>query len=1216
MNPPRPGSGSVSRSKLFPLFSFPSFASLVLLVAIAALSSSDLHAQAGRAGLISQAVKESDRVVLSGNVHPLATRANDRGAVDASMPADRMFLLLKRSPQQELALKAAIEGLHDKNSPSFHKWLTPAQFGAQWGAADSDIAAVTAWLQSHGFKVAGPTTGRTMIEFSGTAGQVQDAFHTTIHTYDVKGEIHHANATDPQIPAALAPVVAGVTKLNDFRPKSQAAKGKQGFYDSKTRKVRPALTAPVDGFDTLFVGPSDAATVYNTPNKALNPAYSGSTLDGTGTIIGIVGDSNIDLTQVANYRALFGLPANVPTVIVDGADPGENSDAAEAYLDIEVSSAIAPGASVYLYTSATLDNAISRAVNDGKADILNVSFGECEASLESSGNSYYESVWEQATAEGMSVTVASGDSGSAGCDISAGTPVPTLAYYGLQVNGLATGSYNIAVGGTDFGVLAGPFGGGQDFTKYATETSTPGTLRSALGYIPEVPWNDSTYTYPPQGLDGNFPLDPPGDDIRAGGGGASNCFQGGIDQNGNIVCTAGHPRPSWQEAPGMPENNVRNIPDVSFLSGDGFNYAIWATCTDQDVDTTNTVITECVPGSDGTPGDFNIGGYGGTSAAAPAFAGMLALVNQSTGNRQGQANYVLYQLARTVPAVFHDVVAGNNSVSCQEGTPDCKKTGAGYFYTTGYDAVAGYDLASGLGSVDVSAMIKNWAAARLASASLTLKLTPTSITHGQTIVEDATVTASGAAATGIITLVAEASATLPQGATLATSPLIVEGAFGGTGPVNLNNLPGGSYNVVANYGGSSALGLAQATSNAVAVTVSPETSAVTVSSTDLDPASKGIAVTASAPYGFPLTFSALPYGKSSPVVAGKVIPNGIATGTVTFAVGGTSLGTAPLSAGTATSKSTVLPVGTYTATATYGGDLSFDPSTGTEAVTITKATTKLALAGPSAANSSGPTVFVVSLAADSEGVAPTGTVILMAGTTTLGQGTLVGTAGSATSLASGTVSISVTNLPASNSQVTAVYSGDANYGGATSNVLLVQGEAAFKIADLAVTLTSEHSTAAGVLSVTSLNGYAGTVNLTCAPLTASTTVSPAECAMDPASIAVTANGTSEPLILIFGQGTKLPKGISVGGDVASNGKWLGAGGAVLALCLFFGVPARRRGWRSMIGMVLLLVALGSFSACSSKAKFISKGTYTFQVVGTDSVDSTKTATAKVTVTVL
>ncbi|HTJ29067.1 MAG TPA: S53 family peptidase, partial [Acidobacteriaceae bacterium] len=730
------------------------WAAVLSLCAFALPLAAQQRSASEQRSVVTQPVDESRRVVLHGSVHPLATRVADRGPVDPALPASRMYVVLKRSPEREAALRAAIEALHDRNSPSFHKWMTPAQFGAQWGASDADIAAVTAWLQSHGFKVAGATAGRTLIEFSGTAGQISEAFHTTIHSYLVNGVLHHANAANPQIPEALAPVIAGISALNDFHPRPQMRKGPRGVYNAATHRVepdansasrtggvRPQLTASGQFGDFLYVGPADAATIYNSPIPALNPAATGATIDGSGAVIGVIGDSSISTTQLANYRTLFGLAPNPITVVLDGStDPGENNDAVEAYLDTELANGIAPGAQLYYYVAADtnvnygVDLASVRAVNDNLVDVLSLSFGECEAYL-GADNAFYAGLWEQATAQGISVTVSSGDSGSAGCD---DANTQTEAYYGLQVNGLASTPYDLAVGGTDFAALAGPDGSGADFTNYVSETTAPTTLRSALGPIPETPWNDAIASFPPTTITASIPYTVPYANIVAAGGGKSGCLSGATTDSG-FICVGSYDKPGWQSAPGVPLDGVRDVPDVSLFAANGLDYASWGICTDQDADEAGHPIEDCTLGSDGLPSNqFYIYGVGGTSAAAPAMAGVLALVRQQTGQRQGLANYTLYSLASTTPAIFRDVTAGNNSVPCASGSSDCETNGEGADLLTGYDAGNGYDLASGLGSFDISALLANWTSVGLASSTTQLTLVPTSIEHGQTV--DATVT--------------------------------------------------------------------------------------------------------------------------------------------------------------------------------------------------------------------------------------------------------------------------------------------------------------------------------------------------------------------------------------------------------------------------------------------------------------------------------------------
>ena len=1193
----------------------------VVLSIVALMSGTALHSQAGRAGLVSQAVDESARVVLSGNTHPLATRAADRGAVSPSAPASRMLLLLRRGPEQEVELNALIESLHDRNSANFHKWLTPEQLGAQWGAADSDIAAVTAWLQSHGFEVKGPTAGRTAIEFSGTAGQVQEAFHTSIHSYQVNGQLHHANVSDPQIPAALAPVVAGISTLNDFRPHSMARKGPRGIYDMKTKRVRPELTSSDSFGSFLYVGPADAAIIYNSPIKALNPAATGATVDGSGAVIGIIGDSNISTAQNAHYRKLFGLAPQMPKVIIDGGvNPGENGDAVEAYIDTEIANGIAPGAKLYFYTAADtdvnygLDLATVRAVNDNLVDVLNLSFGECEAGLGTSGNQFYESIWKQAAAQGISVTVSTGDSGSAGCD---DPNSEQEAYYGLQISGLASTPYNIAVGGTDFAGLAGPDGYGGDFFDYVSLNNDPTTLASATGPIPESPWNDSIASFPLGTIASSVPFTGQYENIVAAGGGKSSCSVGGFDSKGNLSCSSGYAKPSWQSAPThLANDHVRDVPDVAMFAADGLDFATWGICTDQDSDMDGNPVEDCVPGSNGLPPDqFYVSGWGGTSASAPAFAGVLALVRQSTGERQGQANYALYNLARTVPTVFRDVATGNISVSCTPGTANCSKNTKGADLLSGYNAGVGYDLTTGLGSVDISALVANWASAGLSTTSTQLTLSPTSIQHGEIVHADATVTGAGGTPTGLVALAATANPpAFPIGSSIGVYGLKSGGT---TGTVNIDSLPGGSYKVFASYAGSTKF--AQSTSNPISVTVTPESSAVEVTASAYNPATGALFKGSSVPYGYSVDFFAMPYGLRSPVVNGEIHPDGLATGKVTFTEASHNLGTEPVGlSGYAGVIGAIVSPGKYTVKAAYSGDASFNPSTGTYAFTLTKAATALGLTASTTTYAGKPIVFTATLSTVSAGAPPTGMVALKSGTTTLAEMALDGSTDTNTGLVSGKAVISTSNVPHGTAEIYAVYLGDANYASSTSAQIEVKGKPTISIADASFSLPGEHSTGSGDLMITSVDGYAGTVNLTCKLTSGSTSTAPPECAMNPGSVTLKTGGVAQSFILIFGKGTKLPPGITLGSNASGKrlGLGLSASGAVLACALLFGIPARRRGWRAILPALLLLVAASGFTACIATPKIITAGQYTFTVTGTDSADSTITATATVKIRVL
>jgi subtilase family serine protease len=278
-----------------------------------------------------------------------------------------MLIVLRRSPDREVALRQFIQDAHTPGNPSFHHWVTPEQIGQLYGPLDSEVAAVSAWLQTHGFSVARTTKGKTALEFSGTAGQVRQAFQTEIHSYLINGETHHANNADPRIPAALAPVISGITPLNDFRPQANLVVLGQASYDPKTHKVTPQWTS-VGG--ALIVAPGDFSVQYD-----LNPLYGAGT-NGAGVTIGIIGASNIDPAVVSEYRSLFGLPPGNLNVVIDGADPtpGEGNWATEeSYLDVEISGAVAPNATINLYTAADtsiqsgLLLAAQRAVDDNQA---------------------------------------------------------------------------------------------------------------------------------------------------------------------------------------------------------------------------------------------------------------------------------------------------------------------------------------------------------------------------------------------------------------------------------------------------------------------------------------------------------------------------------------------------------------------------------------------------------------------------------------------------------------------------------------------------------------------------------------------------------------------------------------------------------------------------------------------------------------------------------
>ncbi len=988
------------------------------------------HAQAPAASRITQPIDDNVRVTLRGNVHPLAQPRFDQGPVPDSFPVQRALLILQRSPDREGALQQFLADAHRPGTASYHQWLTPGQFATLYGPQDSEVAAVSTWLQSHGFSIARVTAGKTAIEFSGTAGQVRQAFHTEIHTYAINGETHHANNADPQIPAALAPVVAGVTPLNDFRPRSYMETLGRASYNLKTHKVTPQWTLDSG---LLALAPGDLAVQYD-----LNPLYAAGT-NGTGVTIGIIGASDVDPTVVANYRSIFGLPAGTLNVVLDGADPtpGQGNWATEeSYLDVEVSGSVAPSATINLYTAAdtTVQSglllAAQRAVDDDQAAILSTSYGTCEQQLGSSGNQFWASLWEQAAAQGQSSFVSAGDGGSAGCD-DFDTPEP--ADLGLAVNGFASTPWNIAVGGTDFFYTSYNGSASAQQAQLATYwnlTPTDQPATSLLQPVPEQPWNRSFGLNLTNG--GVFDQSSPG--IVGGSGGASSCISGASASNGEFSsCTAGYSKPAWQSGKGVPSDGVRDIPDVSLFAAAAENDSSYLVCVG---------IEDCVE----FEGNIFVEGVGGTSASSPAMAGIMALINQKYG-RQGQASYIFYPLAIQQPSVFHDVTIGSNNVPCDPGSPDCTistlDNNTNGFLTLGhYYAAAGYDEATGLGSVDANLLVEFWNSLSFTPTNTSLSLSQTSFTHGTPILVNIGVTGSGGTPSGDVGLVTTAT---PAVNTSVASLTLQSGAASAT----IDNFPGGQYQLTAKYTGDTIF--APSDSTPVALNVTPEPNTITLSGSYWSNAANSfMPITAGGTYMYGTYFAidAQPIGANAP----KGGTDGIATGTISFTDVATSatLNSSPVnlnSKGIAEWQSSMeLPVGASSVTASYAGDASFSASTSSPlAFTVSKAQTAGFLdAKPSLIAVGSPTTLELSIGTTYAGppcaggactfafplvASPTGIVTFSLGTTTLGSvqfnsGPGVGAGGTE-------VDLNVSNLPLGTDNVTASYSGDANYAPAT-----------------------------------------------------------------------------------------------------------------------------------------------------------------------------------------
>jgi hypothetical protein len=1013
---------------------------------------------------ITQVVDERSLVTLRGNVHRLARAEFDRGAVEDSQPANRMVLLLKRSDDQEAALRQLLDDQQSKASPNYHAWLTPDQFGKQFGPADEDLQTVTDWLTSRGFTGIKVGAGRTTIEFSGNIGQVRNAFHTEIHHFLVNGEAHMANISDPQIPHALSPVVAGVLSLNNFRHKAQSHPIGTFRRTKATGEVKPLFTFAGCGSTPCYaLGPGDFRTIYNVP-------YVPSTMDGTGVTIAIVQDSNVNVADIQAYRSIFGLPANFTSsnIILNGPDPGIQGpdtltgDEIEADLDLELSGGVAPGATIDLVVSensqsiGVLGTDLSAAyiIDNNLAPVMSESFSACETLITAAGEGFYDLVWEQASAQGITVIVSAGDSGSDSCDQGNGD----FSTSGLSVNGIASTPFNVAIGGTDFQNGANP-------SPFWNTTNAASTQVSAKGYVPESTWNDGCASTAKLGslgtctaviVNGNAQTQ---NDLVGGGGGPSALTSG-------TPATPVNAKPSWQTGtPGNPADTFRDVPDISFFAGDGRNNSFYIICQTDANAANGGSATSCDLNSPFA--DFL--GVGGTSAGAPAFAGIMALVNQKLG-RQGNANYVLYRVykkntAGTIctsaasPAstcIFYDTVTGNNSVACQGGTTNCSNTTSGsnqygvlvdpnHTNTPAWVTTANYDLATGLGSLNAANLINAWDAGAADTVAITAPASGTvNITHGvaQSFTVKVTQGSGTTVPSGDVSLVAK-----PTG-----KPQVGIGAFSDNGPFTLTSgsvtfstalLPGGtSYPVVASYAGDGTF--APGTSAPVNVTVAPEASQTTVSAVTFDSSGNPTVHPGaiSVAYGSGYILQMLVADSKGNQCNGSAIT--CPTGTVTLKDNGAGLSdfsgssTASLnSIGVAEDQFVQLPVGANSLVATYSGDNSYNTSTSAATVvTITKAPTSISLASSANAVSIGQNVtLTATIGTQSVGVGPTGTVTFSAGGTTLGTATIVPANASAQNAAnftaaSGTATLTKSFSTAGVQSITATYTaGDANYSG-------------------------------------------------------------------------------------------------------------------------------------------------------------------------------------------
>lgn len=772
-----------------------------------------------------------------------AARSVDLGAAPNDLAMTDLAIQFSMTNEQQQALGQLVQDQQNPASPKYHQWITPEQAADMFGLSAADMAKVTDWLTSQGFTVTEVARNRTFVRFSGTAGLVANAFHTQIHRVTLDGEQHVTNLTIPQLPTAVAAIAAQVVGLHDFKlkPKYLRTLADDG-NGVAAGEVRPKYTSAATG--NHFVAPGDFWSIYD-----VSPLHAAG-IKGTGVTIAIVGQTNVSTSDLATFRSLGGLPAMTLQQKLYGTSPGTSTnDLAEAMLDIEWSGVAAPNAQVlYVNSQNVISGSLVSAVTDNLAPIISVSYGLCEAntSLTASTLNYYNNLLLMGNAQGQSILIASGDSGATDCDYktSSGTK-------GLSPDFPSDLPATTSVGGTQFNEGNGTYW-----------TANNGAAATATGFIPSEVWNETASAGTQE----------------SGGGGVSQFFT----------------KPWWQVGTGVPQDNARDVPDISLHAA--LQHDATLICTSDGTANGNF----CVDGWKNSSGQHDI--VGGTSIGAPAFAGILALVVQKTGGPLGNPNPKIYALANSpyYASSFHDITVGDNKQPCTAGTTNCPVGG-----NIGYSAGVGYDLASGWGSLDVNNFVTNWplvtplvSTIGSTTSTLTVSASSNKVTQGTSVTYSVTVkpfSGSGATPTGTAQLLLDdvaqgAPATLVAGAatfTLATT-----------------SIPNGAHTVRVTYSGD-------------AVYAGSATTAA------LEVVSSGTADLSIAPASTTLTVA------SGGTVSDVITVNGLNSfaGTVTVSATTSASNALPLLSGTSVTLSNTKQAGTVTLTfQAYRSVASLEPT--------------------------------------------------------------------------------------------------------------------------------------------------------------------------------------------------------------------------------------------------------------------------------------------------
>jgi pseudomonalisin len=738
------------------------------------------------------AVRQFDRIGVNADMGP-QTRL--KGTIPAWVQAGNevagrtvdlsgtihVSMVLRRDSATQAAFEQLLADQQRSSSSVYHHWLSPQQVGQLFGPTSNDLAAIRSWLTSQGLKVDSIAPSGMIIEASGTIAVVGNAFHTSFGYFGVAGQTRLSAVAEPSIPTALTAVVESVDGLTEMRlePMSRAVSVKAPAADPSTSELkgigRPQLTITNGGVTYHFITPADFGVIYDV-NSVYSGGDTGATIGSNAQHIAIIGRSRVSATDISEYATNTGITNYTLNTIIPttGIDPGPvcpvstatppptcatGDDQSEATLDVDRVIGTAPGAAADLVVSGTTNGlngiyiAAAYNVNTLKDPIMTISFGACEAQALQSGVNLWDTLFSTAAAEGISVFVSSGDSGASGC-VDAFTPVPVTTTQVKSINYICSSSYATCVGGTEFVDTANP-------AMYWSTTNSS-TYESALSYIPEGAWNE------PSTVNNGVTTYAP----AASGGGVSAYI----------------PKPTWQTGPGVPNDGFRDVPDVAFsASGHDGYYACLA-----------------FSGGDCNNGYFEY--FSGTSAAAPSMAGVTALLNTRLGSAQGNVNPLLYRLAAaTSGSPFHDVTIATSGVTgcvatvpsmCNNSTPGPTTLAGGL---AGYTVTAGYDQVTGLGSIDVGALLSSVGSFTLAAnpttltatTSLNTTTTSTSVITGTstggfvgTVALTCVVTPTPASGTAPVCAIAPSSLTLASGGT-ATSTLTIT-SNGGTSSCTTN----------------------------------------------------------------------------------------------------------------------------------------------------------------------------------------------------------------------------------------------------------------------------------------------------------------------------------------------------------------------------------------------------------------------------------------------